>query len=409
MSAAALRGLHVPGDPLVLPNAWDAATARAVAAAGFPAVATTSSGVAESLGYEDGEETPADEMLAAVRRISRVVDVPVTADLEGGYGLDPADLAQRAVAAGAAGLNFEDTDHANAPRLHDIAAQAERIGALKAAQDLVVNARIDVFLNGGPVAEGLERARAYADAGADCVYPIGIVDEATIAAFVELRHAGQRRPVTGGAADRAARRARRRQDQPRPLPPRRDARRPGRAARRPQPPRYAFVIGIRRSRPNARGVILMPGRRLAALVLGAVDEREDALDGLGRQPGERELLAARVLLDVGLEDRVERVVVGQRVLVLLVGPQLGARRPVDDRARHRMLGVAGVAEVDEPVDERLGHVLDHREAAGRVAVERRVADRVLRLVAGRERRASRTCSTAPSAGCRGSAPAGSPR
>ena len=186
VSAAALRALHVPGEPLILPNAWDAATARAVAAAGFPAVATTSSGVAESLGYEDGEETPADEMLAAVRRIARVVDVPVTADLEGGYGLDPADLAQRTVAAGAAGLNFEDTDHANAPRLHDIGAQAGRIAALKAAQDLVVNARIDVFLNGGPVAEGLERARAYADAGADCVYPIGITDEATIAAFVEL-------------------------------------------------------------------------------------------------------------------------------------------------------------------------------------------------------------------------------
>ena len=134
MSAAALRALHVPGEPLILPNAWDAATARAVAAAGFPAVATTSSGVAESLGYEDGEETPAGEMLAAVRRIARVVDVPVTADLEGGYGLDPADLAQRAVAAGAAGLNFEDTDHANAPRLHDIGAQAGRIAALKAAR-----------------------------------------------------------------------------------------------------------------------------------------------------------------------------------------------------------------------------------------------------------------------------------
>jgi 2-methylisocitrate lyase-like PEP mutase family enzyme len=186
VSAEALRALHVPGDPLILPNAWDAATARAVAAAGFPAVATTSSGVAESLGYEDGEETPADEMLAAVARIARVVDVPVTADLEGGYGLDPAELAHRAVAAGAAGLNFEDTDHADAPRLHDAGVQAERIAALKSAQDLVVNARIDVFLNGGPVEDGLQRARAYADAGADCVYPIGITDERTIASFVAL-------------------------------------------------------------------------------------------------------------------------------------------------------------------------------------------------------------------------------
>ena len=158
-------------------------------------MATTSSGVAESLGYEDGEETPADEMLAAVQRIARVVDVPVTADLEGGYGLDPrrpraADGRRRRGRPELRGHRPRD-----APRLHDVGAQAERIAALKAAQDLVVNARIDVFLNGGAVADGLERARAYADAGADCVYPIGITDEATIAAFVDARHARQRRAL----------------------------------------------------------------------------------------------------------------------------------------------------------------------------------------------------------------------
>jgi 2-methylisocitrate lyase-like PEP mutase family enzyme len=185
MSAAALRALHVPGDPLILPNAWDAATARVVAAAGFPAVATTSSGVAEALGYEDGEQTPVDEMLAAVARIARAVDVPVTADLEAGYGLDGGELARRLLEAGAVGLNFEDTDHANHPALQPIDAQAARIAAIKAGGDLVLNARIDVHLRGGGTAEALDRVRAYRDAGADCVYPIGVADEATIAAFVE--------------------------------------------------------------------------------------------------------------------------------------------------------------------------------------------------------------------------------
>ena len=144
------------------------------------------------------------------------------------------------------------------------------------------------------------------------------------------------------------------------------------------------MIGIRRSRPNARGVILIPGgawRRLYSARSTSANTRSTASLG---QAGQRELVAPGVLLDVGLEDRVERVVVGQRVLVLLVRPQLGAGRALDDRARDRMRLVAPVAVVDEPVDERLRHVLDDREAAGRVAVERRVADRVLRLVAGRE-------------------------
>ena len=187
MSATAdLRALHVPGDPLVLPNAWDAATARLVQEAGFPVVATTSSGVAEALGYADREVTPVEEMLAAVARIARAVAVPVTADLEGGYGLEPAELAERAAAADAAGLNFEDTDHAGFPALHAVDAQAERIAALKAAGDLVVNARIDAVIRGGDLEEALARAAAYRDAGADCVYPIGVTDEGHIARFVAL-------------------------------------------------------------------------------------------------------------------------------------------------------------------------------------------------------------------------------
>jgi 2-methylisocitrate lyase-like PEP mutase family enzyme len=186
MSAADLRALHVPGDPLILPNAWDAATAKLVVEAGFPVVATTSSGVAEALGYEDGERTPPDEMFAAVARITRAVPVPVTADLEAGYGLDPATLAERVVAGGAVGLNLEDTDHAQHPALTPVDAQAERIAAIKASADLVLNARIDVHIRGGSTEEALARARAYRDAGADCVYPIGVADERTIGAFVEV-------------------------------------------------------------------------------------------------------------------------------------------------------------------------------------------------------------------------------
>src|SRR4051812_3882355 len=107
-----LRSLHVPGRPLVLPNAWDAATARAVVAAGVPVVATTSAGVAAAIGYDDHEGAPAAEMLAAAARIVRAVDVPVTVDAESGYGLDADELADVLSEVGAAGCNLEDTDHA---------------------------------------------------------------------------------------------------------------------------------------------------------------------------------------------------------------------------------------------------------------------------------------------------------
>jgi 2-methylisocitrate lyase-like PEP mutase family enzyme len=186
MSVAALRALHVAGDPLILANAWDAHTARLVQQAGFAVVATTSSGVADALGYEDGEQTPVEEMLAAVARIARVVDLPVTADMEAGYGLDGAELAQRVAATGAVGLNLEDSDHGQRPALVPIERHAARLARVSQSADLVLNARIDVHLRGGRTAEALERARAYRDAGADCVYPIGVADEPTIAAFVEL-------------------------------------------------------------------------------------------------------------------------------------------------------------------------------------------------------------------------------
>src|SRR3954447_13513287 len=107
-----LRSLHRPGAPLLLPNVWDVATARAVVAAGFPVVATTSSGVAAALGYDDHDGAPADEMLAAAARIARGVEVPVTVDAEAGYGMEPAELVAALRTVGAAGCNLEDSDHA---------------------------------------------------------------------------------------------------------------------------------------------------------------------------------------------------------------------------------------------------------------------------------------------------------
>ncbi|TMS00091.1 isocitrate lyase/PEP mutase family protein [Nonomuraea basaltis] len=184
--AAALRALHVPGSPVVLPNVWDAASARAVQEAGFPAVATGSAAVARVLGYDDGEDTPVAEMMAAVARIARAVDVPVTADVERGYGLKPAELVERLVATGAVGCNLEDTD----PRtgeLVDPDVQAGFLAEVRAAagQDLVINARIDTYLHGRTSRqETVERGRRYLEAGADCVYPITLGDEGEIQALV---------------------------------------------------------------------------------------------------------------------------------------------------------------------------------------------------------------------------------
>jgi 2-methylisocitrate lyase-like PEP mutase family enzyme len=183
-SADALRALHRPGDPVVLPNAWDPPSARRLAAAGAAAIATTSAGVAWALGREDGERTPGEEMLAAVGRIARAVDVPVTADLESGYGLEPEALVGALLEAGAVGLNLEDTDHRRGV-LADVGVHSERLAAVKEAGrtvgvDFVLNARVDVFLraerNGDPsvMDEAVRRGRRYAAAGADCVYPIGV-------------------------------------------------------------------------------------------------------------------------------------------------------------------------------------------------------------------------------------------
>jgi len=192
--AERLRSLHVPGQPLVLPNAWDAASARAVEAAGFAAVATSSAALVASLGFEDGEAAPVDLVFEAVGRIARAVSVPVTADLEAGYGLRSGELVERLVAAGAVGFNIEDTDHRQGG-LVAADAQAERIAELRAVArsigvPVVINARVDVFERDespaeAQIVEAIRRGRLYLAAGADCVYPIMAADEPTLAALVD--------------------------------------------------------------------------------------------------------------------------------------------------------------------------------------------------------------------------------
>ncbi|HEX6761516.1 MAG TPA: isocitrate lyase/phosphoenolpyruvate mutase family protein [Gaiellaceae bacterium] len=169
--AALFRDLHAAPPLLVLPNAWDVASARSLAELpGCRALATTSAGVARSLGFEDGEQAPAAEMIRTAGRIAAAVDLPVTGDLERGYG-DPVGTARAAWEAGVCGINFEDS---TGGRVVPIAEQAGAIaGIRKAVPGLVLNARVDVFLRGeGEVDEAVERANAYLDAGADCVYPI---------------------------------------------------------------------------------------------------------------------------------------------------------------------------------------------------------------------------------------------
>ena len=178
--AAELRRLHDGPRPLLLANVWDVASARAVARVpGCRALATSSAAVARSLGWEDGERIPPERMLDAVARICAAVEVPVTADLEAGYG-DAVATARAAWEAGAAGVNLED---GNGP----VEAHAERVAAVRAAvPELVLNARTDVFLPGGSgdLDDAATRLNAYLDAGADCAFAIGLVDREGIAELV---------------------------------------------------------------------------------------------------------------------------------------------------------------------------------------------------------------------------------
>lgn len=191
----AFRALHAGPEMLVMPNAWDAASAQRIEAAGFPAIATTSGGVAIALGYADHEAAPVDEMLAAAARIARAVAAPVTVDFEAGYQLPPDEIARRLIEAGVVGVNLEESDHHGPAGLIPPEEQAELLAAVKTEAralgvDLVLNARVDVFIRAEgsleqQLEDGLRRARIYREAGADCIYPIILSDPAAIRAMVE--------------------------------------------------------------------------------------------------------------------------------------------------------------------------------------------------------------------------------
>lgn len=186
-----LRQLHTEGPLLVLPNAWDAGSARLFAAAGFPALATTSAGVAFSLGYPDGEQISRGEMLAAVGRIVRRVEVPVTADMEAGFGRGPDAIAETVhgvLEMGAVGMNLED--RIGAEPLLDFALAVERVRAARTAAKtagvpLVLNARTDAFSQGmGGFDEAVRRGNAFREAGADSVFVPFVADRDTIERLV---------------------------------------------------------------------------------------------------------------------------------------------------------------------------------------------------------------------------------
>jgi 2-methylisocitrate lyase-like PEP mutase family enzyme len=191
--AARLLELHHTEKPLILPNAWDVASARIFEDSGFPAIATTSAGIANALGYPDGQRIPRDEMLEMVARIARSVAVPVTADMEAGYG-DAAATARGVIEAGAVGFNLEDANDGGYYGLFDIDGHCESIRCARAVANerqvpLVINARTDVYLfspipDEQKLDEAVRRFRAYTAAGADSLFAPGAHDEATIAKLV---------------------------------------------------------------------------------------------------------------------------------------------------------------------------------------------------------------------------------
>lgn len=191
--AIQFRQLHRGPAALVLPNVWDVASARIFEEAGFPALATTSAGIAFSLGYPDGQRIPPEEMIARIGRIARAVKVPLSADVESGYGSTPEGAAKTTrdlIQAGAIGMNLEDASGDPARPLLDVALAVEKIkavreAAMQAGVPIVVNARTDVYLlPDAQAATGYDethrRLTAYRDAGADCVFAPGLKDAETI-------------------------------------------------------------------------------------------------------------------------------------------------------------------------------------------------------------------------------------
>lgn len=212
--AQLLRKLHHGPKILVLANAWDVISARIVEEVGFPAVATTSAGIAAALGYPDGQRISRDEMLEVVARIARAVTVPVTADVEAGYGRTPNEVAETArllVEAGAVGLNLEDVTGDDDTSQVDQRLQVEKISAIAEASSaagvpLVINARTDVYLMPiGPEETRFERTvqrlQAYAKAGASCVFAPGVKDAETIAKLVKAVEAPLNILLLPGAPD----------------------------------------------------------------------------------------------------------------------------------------------------------------------------------------------------------------
>lgn len=194
--AEALRAMHQPGAPLVLVNAWDVASAKVIEQTGAPAIATTSAGIAWSLGYPDGEHIPRDLMIESIGRIARGVSTPVTADLEAGYArtlTELVDTVRSVISAGAVGMNLEDaisTPIGSEDPLFSVATAVDRVAAArvaakKAGVPLVINARTDVFLRevGHPatrLGRAIDRLNAYRAAGADALFAPGVWDRDTI-------------------------------------------------------------------------------------------------------------------------------------------------------------------------------------------------------------------------------------
>jgi 2-methylisocitrate lyase-like PEP mutase family enzyme len=188
--AAALLALHRPGDPVILPTVWDAWSAKLVVEAGFAALTVGSHPVADSIGKADNEGMTFDDLLTRVAQITAAVDVPVSVDIESGYGEQPARLIDGLLEVGAVGLNIEDTVHSEGGRLRSASEHAELVGALRSAADaadvhVVVNARTDLFIRqDGDDADRVDRAVARlteaAQAGADVLYPVGRHDPDTL-------------------------------------------------------------------------------------------------------------------------------------------------------------------------------------------------------------------------------------
>ncbi|MEU6484140.1 isocitrate lyase/phosphoenolpyruvate mutase family protein [Streptomyces sp. NPDC046887] len=191
--AQRLRQLHAQYQPLVLPTVWDVWSARTAVGAGFPALTVGSHPLADSRGADDHEGQTFEEVLAAVRPIIAAVDVPVSVDLEAGYGQQPADLVAGLTEVGGVGLNIEDTVHSDGGRVRGTQEHASYVAGLRAAADdagipLWVNGRTDLFLHAeDPSAvldEAIERLRAMEQAGADSVYPVRIQDDDELLAAV---------------------------------------------------------------------------------------------------------------------------------------------------------------------------------------------------------------------------------